>query len=328
MPRDPELDRLKAAEQSAFQRKQAAFQRYADARDRANEAHDEMERAWQERCSAREEMNREFERKQQAWERYHSVWDEYGSIRESNSSRIDQLRSEADYEHQAMQDAFEQASSEYEYGDKSMAPYYSQQGHEHKARRDDLNDEVSQLCQEIKDARARAEWSASKPDDSAFQSAKARFDSAKAYHESAQARFKSLKAERDRAKDEFDSLQEEWKRLKDAFQTRLEQVKASKQATKQKAVDKVNMALVRSNAHYLGTLFGQDAKIVPRKDSAKVDVYFGGLNAAGDGIGHGHAVIDEYGNVTYLRDAWVVDKKNDYLIDERADKYGKPTHKF
>ena len=53
------------------------------------------------------------------------------------------------------------------------------------------------------------------------------------------------------------------------------------------------MALIKSNAHYLGTIFGQDAKVVPKKDgSGKIDVYFGGLNAAGDGIGHGHATIE------------------------------------
>ena len=84
------------------------------------------------------------------------------------------------------------------------------------------------------------------------------------------------------------------------------------------------MALVRSNAHYLGSLFGQNAKIVSR-DDGKTDVYFGGLAAAGDGLGHGHAVIDENGNVTYLRDAWVADHR-DYLINDNADKWGKPTH--
>lgn len=91
------------------------------------------------------------------------------------------------------------------------------------------------------------------------------------------------------------------------------------------------MALIKSNTHYLGTIFGQDAKVVPKKDgSGKIDVYFGGLNAAGDGIGHGHATIDANGNVTYLRDAWATDK-HDYLIDENADKKygaGTETHRF
>ncbi len=300
MPRDPELDRLKAVEQAAFQRKQSAFQRYATARDRANEAHDKMERAWQERSSARDEMNCEFERKQQAWEHYRSVWDEYGRTKESNSSRIDQLRSEADYEHRAMQDAFEQASSEYEYGDKSMAPYYSQQGHEHKDRRDDLNAEVSQLRQEIKDARSRAEWSASRPDESAFQSAKARFESAKARHESAQATFKRLKAKRDQAKAEFDSLQDEWERLKDAFQARLELVKAENKRERERIFDKTGISWSERSI----------AKIVKKPDGT-VQMYHGGVGD-GDEYGHGHTVLDQFGHKTYDRGAFEAHGSQNY----------------
>lgn len=44
----------------------------------------------------------------------------------------------------------------------------------------------------------------------------------------------------------------------------------------------------------LGTLFGQNAKAVPHGDGS-THVFFGGLNAAGDGMGHGHAVIDREG---------------------------------
>ncbi len=292
MPRDSELDRLRTAEQVAFEKKQSAFQRYTTARNRANEAHDEMERAWQERSSARDEMNREFERKQQAWEHYRSIWDEYGRIKESNSSRIDQLRNEADYEHRAMQDAFEQASSEYEYGDKSMAPYYSQQGREHKDRRDELNAEVSQLCQEIKDARARAEWSASKPDETAFQSAKARFESAKAHHESAQATFKRLKVECDRLKAEFDSAQKEHTRLKEEFQRKLGEVKANNKRERERTLDKAG---VRWSER-------ADAKIVKKPDGT-VQIYHGGIGD-GDGYGHGHTALDQFGNKTYDRDAF------------------------
>ncbi len=117
--------------------------------------------------------------------------------------------------------------------------------------------------------------------------------------------------------------------MKEEFKKKLEEVKSERATKKQQVVDKVNMALIKSNAHYLGTIFGQDAKIVPKKDgSGKIDVYFGGLNAAGDGLGHGHATIDSDGNVAYLRDAWVTDK-HDYLIDANADKkYGKETHRI
>jgi hypothetical protein len=292
MSRNHELDHLKAVEQDAFQRKQSAFQRYIASKDRASEAHDEVERAWQERSSTREEMNHEFERNQQAWEHYRSVWDEYGRVKEANNYQIDRLRADADYEHQAMQDAFNQASSEYEYGDKSLAPYYSQQGHEHKARRDDLNAEVSQLCQEIKDAKARAEWSASKPDGSAFRNAKERFESAKARHEHKQAEFKRLKAERDQAKAEFDSSQEEWKRCKTTFQTKIEQVKAENKRERERTLDK---AEVRWSER-------EDAKIVKKADGT-VQVYHGGLGQ-GDGLGHGHTALDQFGNKVYEREAF------------------------
>ncbi len=307
MSRNYELDNLKSREQDAFRRKQAAFQKYADARDRCNEAHDTMESAWNERYSTREEMNREFERKQQAWEHYRSIWDEYGRIKESNSSRIDRLRNEADYEHRAMQDAFEQASSEYEYGDKSMAPYYSQQGREHKERRNELNAEVSQLCQEIKDAKARAEWSASKPDETAFQSAKARFESAKAHHESAQATFKRLKAERDRLKAEFDSAQKEHTRLKEEFQRKLGEVKVNNKRERERTLDKAG---VRWSER-------ADAKIVKKSDGT-VQIYHGGIGD-GDGYGHGHTALDQFGNKIYDRDAFAEHGSQNYTDSSLRD---------
>ena len=331
MPRNPELDRLKTEQQSLFEQKQAAFQRFKDLRERTNIAHDVMQSAWNERTRTREHMNREFEARQSACSHRDSVWDEYGRIRDYNNSRIESLKYEADAEHRAMQDCFEQASNAYQYGDKSEAPYYSQQGHEHKDRRDALNAEISELTREVKQAKANAEASAPRISSYAFDSAKSAFESAKARHESAQAEFKRLKAQRDSARAEFDRLQAQFKQAQAAFNRKLEEVKSERSATKQRAVNKDNMALIKSNAHYLGTIFGQDAKVVPKKDgSGKIDVYFGGLNAAGDGLGHGHATIDVNGNVTYLRDAWVTDK-HDYLIDENADKkYGAnaETHKI
>lgn len=328
MSRNYELDSLKSREQDAFQRKQAAFQRYKEAKDRASDIHDEMESAWQERSSAREEMNHEYEEMQRNSEYYREVWDEYGRIRDDNNSRIESLKWEADREHQEMISCFDQASSEYEYGDKSMAPVYSQEGHEHKERRDEINAEISELAREVREARQNAEWRAPKTDSSAFHRAKEAFERAKSRHESIQAEFKRAKAERDRLKAEFDSLHEEHLRLKEEFQRKLEEVKSERAAKKQRAVDKVNMALVheKGGAFYLGSIFGQDAKIRPRDDgSGKTDVFFGGLNSAGDGIGHGHAIIDRDGTVAYLRDAW--QEHDDYLIDD-AKKRGTNTHKI
>ena len=324
MSRNPELDRLKAEQQSLFEQKQAAFQRFKDLQKRTHIAHDVMQSAWDERIRARERMNREFEARQSAYSHHDSVWDEYGRIRDYNNSRIESLKYEADAEHRAMQDCFEQASNAYQYGDKSEAPYYSKQGHEHKDRRDALNAEISELAREVKQAKANAEASAPRISSYAFDSAKSAFESAKARHESAQAEFKRLKAQRDSAKAEFDRLQAQFKQAQAAFNRRLEEVKSERASRKQQSVDKANMALVKSNAHYLGALFGQNAKVVPHGDGT-THVFFGGLNAAGDGMGHGHAVIDRDGNVTYLRDAW--QDHDDYLIDD-ARKRGANTHKI
>ena len=53
MAKDAELDRLKAAQDLAFQRKQDAYQA--------------QQRAWEHRSSARDAMNRAFESKQRAY---------------------------------------------------------------------------------------------------------------------------------------------------------------------------------------------------------------------------------------------------------------------
>lgn len=132
MSRNYELDRLKAEEESAFRRKQEAYQNYADARDRADAAYDAMQDAWEKRACAQEKMNQEFEKRKSAYEYHDSVWEDYGRIRDNNNSQIESLKLEADSEHHAMQDCFDRASAAYEYGDKSEAPMWSQEGHGHK----------------------------------------------------------------------------------------------------------------------------------------------------------------------------------------------------
>ena len=324
MPRDSLLDSLKEQEQQAFQRKQEAFRRYQEARDAASKAHEVVEAAWNERCSARDAMNRAFEEMKSASSRRDSVWSEYGRIRDENNARIDELRREADREHREMVDCFSRASSEYEFGDKALASDYSREGHEHKERRDSLNEEVRKLCQEVKDAKRNAELEAPKTDSSDFHVAKRQYELAKSRHESAEADFKHLKTKRDTLKAEFDSLNAEHKRLKAEFQERLEKVKAENSKRRNKAVDSVNSALVKVKPFALGTIGDKNAKIVERDDgSGKKDVYYSGMAAAGDGLGHGHAVIDKDGNVTYLREPW--SEHSDYLINDRPPK-GKPTH--
>lgn len=300
MSKNPELNSLKAREQDAFRRKQVSFQNYIDAKNRANVAHDAMQTAWKERCSAREEMNHEYEDMQRSSNNYHEVWNEYGRIRDVNNARIESLRQEADYEHREMQDCFERASSCYQYGDKSEATYWSSQGHDHKYRRDSINEEVSRLCQEVKTARQDAEWRAPKTDSSAFRIAKNAFNNAKSRHESAEAEFKRLKAERDHYKAKFDSAQAEYLRLKEEFQEKLTQVKQDNQRERDKILDKAGIEWSNRD----------DAKIVKKADGT-TQIYYGGL-LSGDGLGHGHTAIDQFGHKTYDRGAFEEHGRQNY----------------
>jgi len=303
MSKNPELNSLKAREQDAFRRKQVSFQNYIDAKNRANVAHDAMQTAWKERCSAREEMNHEYEDMQRSSNNFREVWNEYGRIRDVNNARIESLRQEADYEHREMQDCFERASSCYQYGDKSEAPYWSSQGHDHKYRRDSINEEVSRLCQEVKSARQYAEWRAPKTDSSAFRIAKNAFNNAKSRHESAEAEFKRLKAERDHYKAKFDSAQAEYLRLKEEFQEKLAQVKQDNQRERDRILDKAGISQPDR----------EDAKIVKKADGT-VQIYHGGLGS-GDGLGHGHTAIDQFGHKTYDRGAFDEHGRQNYTDD-------------
>lgn len=326
MLRNPELDRLKSRQQSLFEQKQAAFQRIKDLQEQTNVAYRTMQACWDERVRARERMNREFEAMQSTYSCSDSVWSEYTRIRDRNNSKIESLKYEADIEHRAMQECFDEASSAYQYGDKSDAPYFSQQGYEHRDRRNALNAEISELAREVKQAKANAEALAPKTDSSGFNRAKSSFEQAKSRHESAQAEFNALKNQLYSVKADFEHLQEKFKQAKSAFNHKLEEVKSELNLKKHQVIDKVNMALVheKGGAFYLGSIFGQDAKIRSRNDgSGKTDVFFGGLSGSGDGAGHGHAIIDRDGNVTYLRDAW--QDHDDYLIDD-ARKRGLNTH--
>ena len=326
MLRNPELDRLKSRQQSLFEQKQAAFQRFKDLHEQTNVAYRTMQACWDERVRARECMNREFEAMQSTYSCSDSVWSEYTRIRDRNNSKIESLKYEADIEHRAMQECFDEASSAYQYGDKSDAPYFSQQGYEHRDRRNALNAEISELAREVKQAKANAEALAPKTDSSGFNRAKSSFEQAKSRHESAQAEFNALKNQLYSVKADFEHLQEKFKQAQSAFNHKLEEVKSELNLKKHQVIDKVNMALVheKGGAFYLGSIFGQDAKIRSRNDgSGKTDVFFGGLSGSGDGAGHGHAIIDRDGNVTYLRDAW--QDHDDYLIDD-ARKRGLNIH--
>lgn len=233
MSKDLELNNLKERQQTLFKQKQAAFQKFKDLQKQTTAAYEIMQSAWDERVCARERMNSEFEARQSAYLHRDLIWNEYNRIRDQNNSKIKLLKNEADAEHRAMQNCFEQASNAYLYGDRSEAPYHSQAGYEHKRHRDNLNAEISKLAHQIKQAKANAKASAPEINSSTFNYARAAFESIKACHNRAQAEFKRLKALRDSAKAEFDRLDAQFKQAQTTFQHKLEATKSER--TNQKA---------------------------------------------------------------------------------------------
>ena len=302
--RNQDLDALKTREQEAFSLKQNAWKKYDEAKTRCSELHDAMQSAWNERVSARDVMNHEYEAMQNDNNNYRAVWDEYGRIRDYNNAKIESLRSEADYEHREMIRCFDQASSCYQYGDKSEAPYWSEQGHSHKNLRDQLNCQISELCREVKAAKQNAEMRANKTNSSAFHRAKEAFDDAKNRHEAFQAGFKRLKAECDQFKLEFHRAEAEHRKLKEQFQRKLDEIKTNNKREREEALDKAGVSLFERS----------DAKIVKKSDGT-IQVYHGGIGS-GDGYGHGHTAIDQFGNKTYDRKAFTEHGKQNYVDNE------------
>lgn len=302
--RNQDLDALKTREQEAFSLKQNAWKKYDETKTRCSELHDAMQSAWNERVSARDVMNREYEAMQNDNNNYRAVWDEYGRIRDYNNAKIESLRSEADYEHREMIRCFDQASSCYQYGDKSEAPYWSEQGHSHKNLRDQLNCQISELCREVKAAKQNAEMRANKTNSSAFHRAKEAFDDAKNRHEAFQAGFKRLKAERDQFKLEFHRAEAEHRKLKEQFQRKLDEIKTNNRREREETLDKAGVSLFERS----------DAKIVKKSDGT-IQVYHGGIGS-GDGYGHGHTALDQFGNKTYDRKAFTEHGKQNYVDNE------------
>lgn len=267
MAADAELDRLKTAQDLAFQRKQDAYQ--------------VQQRAWDRRSATRDVMNNAHEAKQRAYAEQDRTWQHYLSVRGSNGPRIESLNAQQEAAYQNMRRAFDSASSAHDRRDGAAARSYADEGHRHKAESQGFVTERRRLVQEIRTAREQHE--ASKPafygakED--FKVAKRAFDAAKAEHEREQAVFK-------RAKEAFDATAS-------AFRTRLDRVKAE---GKKRNDDR------RSLAQRAGVPYQYLDKVwVSVATDGTVNIYFGGVGEP-NGPGHGHYVMDSSGNVTYKRE--------------------------
>jgi hypothetical protein len=270
MAKDAELDRLKAAQDLAFQRKQTA--------------HQAQQHAWEAKTSAREALNRAHEAKQSAYTNQDATWQDCQRVRSSNGPRIEQLNTQQERAFENMKSAFDSASAAHDRRDGASASSYASQGHAYKTESQGYVAERRQLVEAIRTARAKHE--ASKPafqrakDD--FNSAKNTFDAAKTNHDRAQVEFK-------RAKAEFDQAAK-------AFKARLDLVKA--QNTK-KANDKRSIA-ERAGVPYQ---YRDDIWVSKEDSDGSINIYFGGAGKS-DGPGHGHYTLDRNGNVTYKREPY------------------------
>ena len=283
MAKDAELDRLKAAQDLAFQRKQDAYQA--------------QQRAWEKRSSARDTMNRAYEAKQRAYQEQDRTWQYYQNVRNSHGPRIDSLNAQQESAFQNMKRSYDVASSAYDRRDGASASSHAAEGRSYKEESQRCVAERRRLVEEIRSARTQHD--ASKPafqrakDD--FSSAKRAFDSAKDEHERAQMEFK-------RAKADFDSCAK-------AFRSRLEKVKTEGQKRRE---DKKSIAAKAGVPHQY-----RDNVLVSTDSSGNTNIYFGGVGKP-NGPGHGHYVMDRNGNVTYKRDPFDPHGAQNF---EKADLY-------
>lgn len=267
MAKDAELDRLKAAQDRAFQRKQDAYQA--------------QQRAWEKRSSARDAMNRAYEAKQRAYADQDRSWQQYRSVRSANGPRIDSLNAQQERAFQNMKSAFENASSAHDRRDGAGAASYAADGHRYKAESQSYVAERRRLVNDIRSARAQRD--ASKP---AFQRAKDDFNSCKRTFDAAKAEHERTSAEFKRAKAEFDSCAK-------AFKSRLEKVKAEGNKRRE---DKKSIAAKAGVPHQY-----RDNVWISKQPDGTINIYFGGVGKP-NGPGHGHYVMDRSGKVTYKRD--------------------------
>jgi len=303
MSQDYLLEQLRQTRQRAFERKQEAFANYQVLRDRANNLFAALQQANREYDDARARMNSEFSHLKSCRDHHDSVWQDYSQIRDRLLGRIEDLRDRADQAHAQMGDCFDRAHSEYEYSNKAEAAYWSAQGKSCRETRDELNAQVQQLREELKSAKADAEYKAPRPDSSAFYQAKERFSQVKSKQAQAHTSFKQAKADRDAARATFDQLQKEYEKAQKDFQERLNYLKAQHQQERKRTLDKAGV-----------DYFERDSAKIVKKADGTTQVYHGGLGS-GDGIGHGHTTLDAQDKVTYDRQAFAAHGRQNFKDD-------------
>ena len=294
MGKDAELDRLKAAQDTAFNKKQNAYTT--------------QQREWERRSSAREASNRAYEAMDRAYQAQDASWKEYDRIRSYNGPRIDTLNSLQEDAFRKMKQSYDNASSAYERRDGASASSYAAEGRRYKEESQRYVEERRRLVDEIRSARARHD--ATKP---AFTRAKQEFESAKRA-------FDQAKTSHERAEAEFKKAKEEFNQAVKAFKQRLETVKVE---SKKRQDDK------RSTAEKAGVPQQYlDAVWISKDRNGNTNIYFGGVGKP-NGPGHGHYVLDKNGTTVYKRDPFDPHGTQNFegpQKDGHRGGFGKPQH--
>ena len=201
MPRNPEIDRLKAVSDQSFSAKQAAYGRMKSLGQQRYDLKEQMDINWGKVASARSEMNSAYERQQSEWEVYR---DERNAV----SLQIDSVARDANNAHEAMKDAFERASDAYNNGDKASAPFYSQEGKDYRYERDSFNAEKARLISIAKSMT---------PPHSNFHRYKDTYVRLMEEHKALQAKYQTVKSQHESARAEFDRTNERYEAARAAF---------------------------------------------------------------------------------------------------------------
>jgi len=267
MAKDAELDRLKAAQDLAFQRKQDAFSA--------------QQSTWEKVSAAREVMNRAYEAKQRAYEAQDSTWQSLQRLRDSYGPHIEDLNRRQETAYRNMSTAFSNASSAHDSRNGAMAASYAADGHRYKAECQGYVAERRSLISELRDAKERHDNT--KP---AFQRAKDEFTRAK--HD-----FEQARDAHNRTKQTFQDAKATFDQASRAFRSRLELVKAEGERRKSERREIAAKAGVPTQ--YLDSVW------VSHNGEGGYNIYFGGVGQP-NGPGHAHYVVDSYGKVTYKRE--------------------------
>jgi hypothetical protein len=267
MAKDAELDRLKAAQDLAFNRKQTA--------------HDAQDTAWKRRKAAGDKMHTAFGEKDQAYKAQQNAWEDLQRLRDSKGPRIGQLNDLQERAFQNMKSSYDSASSAYDRRDGLGAKSYADQGRAYKAESQGYVEERRRLVAELRSAGDHQKSYAP-----AFQTAKGRFDTAKREFDAAKAAHERTQTEFKAAKAAFDSASR-------TFRARLDKVKSENTNRKNDRREIARRAGVP--AQYLDSVW------VSSNGKGGHNIYFGGVGEP-SGPGHAHYVIDSFGNVTYKRD--------------------------